>query len=55
MNLPSFQIDLKTSKQSKLSFSTQCLLKDITDVNMIKKAYDDSDIDETSIPFERIK
>ena len=54
-DVPSFKIDLKTSQQSELPFSTQCLLKDITDVKMIKKAYDDSDIDETCIPFERIK
>ena len=41
--------DLKTSKQSELPFSTQCLLEDITYVNMIKKS-----CDETSIPFEII-
>ena len=53
---PTFEIDLQTYTESQLPFPIQCLLKDITDVSMLKSAYDDDcDIDTATVPFERIK
>ena len=53
---PTFDIDLHSKQKSLLPSSTQCMLKDITDVSMLKRAYDDNcKIDSTAVPFERIK
>ena len=52
---PSFDIELTTDVESRLPLSLQKFVKDISDVNMLKKSYWKEKVcDSGNIPFERI-